>query len=181
MTTAAPARTTTTAAHVLRFTRRIEIDAPPAMVWSIAADYGRDPQWRRGVSTMAPTPAGLVRPGTTTAEVLRLGGRTYRSAGVVTEVDEGRRFAWHTTSGASARGSRAVRPMPGGGTEVELQLEVDVIGAQVLMKPLLKRLLGNNLTGDVERLRDLVRSERRSPAQPSSSAQQVVAKSSRPT
>jgi len=162
-TTVSPHRTTDTAPNpprALHFTSRAELDAPPTVVWSMVADYGRDSQWRRGVRTMQPCPAGLVRLGTTTDEVVRLGGRTYRSRGIVTEVDEGRRFAWQTTSGVSARGWRQVRPLPTGGTTVELHLEVDVRGLQVLMKPLLRRMLGASLAGDVERLRALVDADR---------------------
>jgi uncharacterized protein YndB with AHSA1/START domain len=164
MTTLTTTPVTSPWAHprTLRFTSRVELDAPPASVWSIVADYGRDPQWRRGVRTMAPSPAGLVQVGTTTAEVLRLGGRTYRSAGIVTEVDEGRRFTWHTTSGAAARGWREVRPLRTGGTEVVLHLEVGLHGAQRLMRPVLERMLGGNLAGDSERLRGLVLAQRRS-------------------
>jgi hypothetical protein len=64
---------------------------------------------------------------------------------------------------------------------VVLHLEVGLHGAQRLMRPLLERMLGRNLAGDAERLRDLVRAERRSTPAWISSAQQVVTKSQRAT
>ncbi len=59
----------------------VVVDRPARQVWALVADYGRDPQWRAGVATMDPSPPGPVVPGTVTAEILRVGGRTYRSAG----------------------------------------------------------------------------------------------------
>ncbi|NUR84061.1 MAG: hypothetical protein HOY71_08245, partial [Nonomuraea sp.] len=88
-----------------------EIPCPAAKVWSVVADYDRDPDWRAGVSTMAPRPAGIVRAGTTTAEVMRFAGRTYRNGGEVIRVDPGRSFAWRTTSGIDAEGGRAVEEL----------------------------------------------------------------------
>jgi len=37
----------------------VDLDAPPAAVWSVIADYRRDPEWREGVR-MTVEPAGAV-------------------------------------------------------------------------------------------------------------------------
>jgi hypothetical protein len=79
-----------------------EISCPAAAAWAVVADYGQDPRWRKGVETMAPRPEGIVRVGTTTAEVMRFAGRTYRNGGEVTGVEPGRSFDWRTTSGIDA-------------------------------------------------------------------------------
>ena len=88
-----------------------EIPAPADQVWAVVADYRRDVEWRAGVVAMEPTPSGLVAPGTTTIEQLRLAGRTHRNAGIVLGVEPGARFEWRTTSGAEAEGSRTVVPI----------------------------------------------------------------------
>lgn len=123
-----------------------------ARAWSVVADYRRDPQWRAGVRTMAPDPPGPVAVGTTTAEVLRFAGRTYRSGGVVTAVDAGIRFRWRTTSGLVAEGWRAVRPLGPASARVTLHASVRPVGAQRLLAPVLRPMLLRTLRGDLCRL-----------------------------
>jgi uncharacterized protein YndB with AHSA1/START domain len=136
------------------------IEAPAAAVWATVADYDRDPEWRSGVTTMAPKPPGVVAVGTTTAEVLRFGGRTYRNDGEVTAVDPGRHFAWRTTSGADAAGSRTVRALDDDRCVVTLQLTVRPHGIERLLRPVLARMLQRGMATDLGRLATLVTSAR---------------------
>lgn len=129
-----------------------EIDRPAAAVWDVVSDYRLDPQWRRGVQTMDPDPGGPVVTGTTTREVLRLGGRTYRSAGVVDAVAPGRSFIWHTTSGAEAAGVRTVEVLDGDRCRVVLELRVVPKPSERLLVPILRRMLARNLRRDLVRL-----------------------------
>jgi len=131
------------------------IDRPAAEVWAIVADYGRDPEWRKGVETMAPSVPGPVTEGLTTDEVLHLGGRTYRNAGVVTAVEPRTGFAWRTTSGADADGSRTVRDLGDGRCEVTLVLAVRPHGFERLLQPVLMRMLRSGLAADLGRLAQL--------------------------
>jgi uncharacterized protein YndB with AHSA1/START domain len=135
---------------VFRATRTI--DVPAAEVWAVIADYERDPDWRDGVETMAPSTAGTAVVGTTTAEVLHLGGRTYHNDGLVTAVVPGARLEWRTTSGADANGSRTVRPLDDGRCEVTLELEVRFHGAHRLLRPLLASMLRRGLDRDLAAL-----------------------------
>lgn len=134
--------------------RVVPASAPAA--WAVVADYGRDPEWRRGVRTMAPEPAGVVTVGTTTAEVLRFAGRTYRSGGLVTAVDAGVRFRWRTTSGLVAEGGRTVEPAGPVSARVTLRAAVRPIGAQRLLAPVLAPVLTRTLRGDLDRLAALL-------------------------
>ncbi|MGK2949100.1 MAG: SRPBCC family protein [Acidimicrobiales bacterium] len=140
----------------ISITRSVTIEAPAATAWAVMADYDRDPEWRDGVSTMAPQPPGEVSAGTTTAEVIRFGGRTYRNAGEVTAVDPGRSFSWRTTSGADAKGSRAVRTLGGERSEVTLELLVRPHGSERLLRPVLARMLDRGMAADLDRLAALV-------------------------
>lgn len=135
------------------------IEAPADHVWAVLADYDRDPEWRSGVETMAPQPSGPVTPGTTTAEVLHLGGRTYRNDGVVTHVAPGETFRWRTTTGADADGSRTVRPLGDDRTEAMLVLDVRPHGVERLLQPVLVRMLRRTMTRDLGRLATLVEAE----------------------
>lgn len=144
----------------ITLTDEIELDVPATTAWEVVADYARDPEWRTGVVAMVPDPGGPVRPGTTTAEELRLAGQTWRSDGLVTDVDDGRSFRWRTTSGADAHGARAVVPLGAVACRVRLELEVTPHGPERLLAPLLARLLRRNLRRDLERLREVVDAQR---------------------
>lgn len=139
----------------------IDIARPADEVWALVADYARDPEWRTAVVAMVPTPAGLVRPGTTTAEALRLAGKTWHNDGEVAEVEPGTRFTWRTTEGADAHGSRAVVPLGEGTCRVRLELTVRPHGAERLMAPVLRRMLARNLAADVQALRRLAETSAR--------------------
>jgi uncharacterized protein YndB with AHSA1/START domain len=129
---------------------------PADAVWVVLADYERDPEWRAGVETMAPSTTGTAQPGTTTAEVLHLGGRTYRNGGVVTAVDAGRRLEWRTTSGADAQGARTVEAIDAGTCRVTLDLSVRPRGIERVLQPVLRRVLARGMAADLERLAVLV-------------------------
>jgi uncharacterized protein YndB with AHSA1/START domain len=136
-----------------------DIDAPAALAWRVVADYARDVEWRDGVLRMVPTPPGPVQVGTTTAEEMRVAGKTYRNNGEVVAVEPGSRFEWRTTAGAVAHGSRQVTSIAPRRCQVHLELHVTPTGLNRLFAPMLKKLLDKQLAGDVERLRDLVEAE----------------------
>jgi uncharacterized membrane protein len=142
--------------NIITLQHHIDIDAAAGRVWSVLADYSLDPSWRTGVVSMEATPPGLVEVGTKTVEHLRLGGRTWRNDGVITEVEAGHRFCWRTTAGADARGSRTVERAGDERCIARLELIVVPRGAERLMAPALGRMLDRNLRGDLRRLRDLV-------------------------
>ncbi|WP_433221435.1 SRPBCC family protein [Microtetraspora malaysiensis] len=133
-----------------------EIACAAARVWAVVADYGQDPRWRKGVETMAPRPEGIVRVGTTTAEVMRFAGRTYRNGGEVIQVDPGRSFAWRTTSGIDAEGDRLVEPL--GADRCRFTFHVRVtprVTSERLLEPALRWLLRRSIRADICRLAGL--------------------------
>jgi hypothetical protein len=142
--------------RTITLTSETTYDVPAAAVWAVVADYARDVEWRDGVVSMVPSVPGPVRVGTTTAEVLRAGGRTWNNDGVVTLVEPGRRFEWRTTSGAVADGSRTVDALDGGRTRLRLQVHVTPTGVNRLLAPVLGPMLQRSLDRDLERLRPLV-------------------------
>jgi hypothetical protein len=132
------------------------LHSPAERAWAVIADYARDPEWRTGVTSMVPTPSGPVQTGTTTVELLRLAGKTWRNEGVVTAVDPGRAFRWRTTGGARANGSRSVEPLDAGACRVRLELNVAPQGIERLAAPVLARMLRRNLRRDLAQLSELV-------------------------
>lgn len=121
----------------------------------MVADYGRDPLWRAGVQTMAPDPAGIVTVGTTTHEVMRFAGRTYRNGGIVTRVDAGRSFAWRTTSGIDAEGGRRVEPLDATRCEFTFHVQIRPHGLERVVAPVLRRMLAQAIRADIRRLEGL--------------------------
>ncbi|GAA0847108.1 SRPBCC family protein [Streptosporangium amethystogenes subsp. fukuiense] len=134
----------------------IEIACPAAEIWQIIADFGQDPRWRAGVTTMAPDPPGLVVPGTTTDEFITFRGRVHYTGSVVTSVTPGREFAWRTISGIDAEGGRSVVPLGGDRCLVTVRLRVRFRGLRRLYAPFLGHALKHKLQQDVRRLSDLV-------------------------
>ena len=147
----------------IRARASVEVDRPADQVWELVADYARDPEWRTGVVTMAPSTPGTVQPGTTTAEELRVAGRAQHNGGLVTAVQPGTRFAWRTTSGVAAAGARAVIPVRPGRCRVDLELDVTLSGLQRLARPLLAVVVRRTLAADARRLAALAE---RTPARP---------------
>lgn len=142
-------------APVASFSETATIDAPASAVWTIVADYRRDPKWRTGVVSMVTEPAGPLAVGMVTREVIRVAGRTYRTVGQVDRVEPGASLHWHTTHGAEARGSRSVRPVGPDRCEVTLELHVVPRGVNRLLAPVLRRMLASNLRRDLVALGSL--------------------------
>jgi hypothetical protein len=139
---------------LLAIKAEIVIERDAQDVWAVLADYGNDVLWRQGVTSMVPTPAGVVREGTTTDEHMTVAGGRYHNLGLVTAVGPGLRFTWRTTSGADADGSRMVTATAAGTSLVRLELNVRLHGAQRLAAPLYRATLRRTLTADAERLRN---------------------------
>ncbi|MGW0594179.1 SRPBCC family protein [Streptosporangium sp. NPDC002607] len=134
----------------------IEIARPAAEIWRIIADFGQDPRWRAGVTTMAPDPPGLVVPGTTTDESITFKGRVHHTGSVVTSVVPGTEFAWRMISGIDAEGGRSVVPLDGGRCLVTVHFRIRLRGLQRLRVPFVRRALRHKLQQDLRRLGDLV-------------------------
>ena len=139
-----------------KFHETAVIDRSAADVWALVADYDVDPLWRKGVSSMNPQPPGLARAGTTTLEVLRFGGRTYRIPGEVTDLRAGHSFAWNASK---AHGTRSVEPVDESTCLVALTMHVRLAGAERVFGRLLARMMRHNLAGDLNRLAELARSQ----------------------
>jgi uncharacterized membrane protein len=141
------------------FEHDAEIEVAAEAAWAVVADYRRDPQWRTGVLSMVPAHPELARVGLVADEVIRVAGKRWHNIGMVTEAVDGEWFAWRTTEGAVADGSRSVVPVGPTRCRVRLTLNVTPTGFSALAAPLLARILDRNLRRDLERLRELLEQE----------------------
>ncbi len=135
----------------------IDVDARPEEVWDVLGDYGRDAEWREGV-TMRCEPAGLAREGTRTFEELVAFGETHRKVARLTDVVPGRSLRFVGEDGTFA-GTREV-VATGGGSRVRVTLEVHVAGLLALAAPLLGWVFARRVRGDLARLAAVVTSSR---------------------
>lgn len=138
----------------------IDLDASPAAVWSVIADYSRDPEWREGVR-MRVEPVGLVRDGTITHEQLRMFGSWQPTVARIRDVEPGRTFRFVSEDG-KVDGTRTIEPTPQG-SRLTVRLRVSVPGALALFAPLLGWLFRRRVRRDLLRVRRLVEV---APAQP---------------
>jgi len=140
---------------MIEFSATAEVAVPADRAWAVLADYARDAEWRGQVVSMVPTPAGPVEPGQRTAEVMRFAGRTLRNDGeVVTVSTSGTalRFAWRTTSGVDAGGTREVVPLGGDRCRILLHTRVRPTGAERYYAPVARFVLQRGLRADLRRL-----------------------------
>jgi hypothetical protein len=147
---------------MIELSAQVPVDATPAQVWRVLADYARDVEWRAGVEEMTPSAPGPVGEGALTHERIRVAGRVFSNDGEVTRVAVGRRFEWRTTSRAPAWGAREVRAQ-GAGSVARLELNVRPRGPERLFAPLLRIVLARTLRGDAQRLRALIQQQAADP------------------
>jgi ketosteroid isomerase-like protein len=139
-----------------RIRRTVDIAAPAPHVWATVADYGRDPEWRAGVVTMAPSHPGVATVGMTTAEELHIAGLELHNRGVVTSVDPGVTLTWRTTEGAEAHGIRRVEPLGETACRLVTTTWVTMRGDLAAMAGAFEELLGDTMTADLDRVRALL-------------------------
>ena len=137
----------------------MQIDKPPAEVWTAIADYSFDYKWRQGLKDMTPDPPGPPAPGTKVHEVVRSPGRDFVADIEVTEVDPGvsYRFRGAGTIGGLS-GGRSVHAN-GTGSVVTYEVEVEPKGAMRLLRPVLGSMVGSRLKQDLSTLKALMESD----------------------
>lgn len=143
------------AGAVIGFSASSEAACPADHAWAVLADYARDAEWRGAVESMVPTPPGPAAPGTLTAERMRFAGRILHNDGEVVSAGPGLRFAWRTTSGVDAEGSREVVPLGPDRCRIVLRTRVRPTGVERALAPLVRLVLRRGLRADLRRLRSL--------------------------
>lgn len=136
----------------------VEIDRPAEEVWAVLADYSRDAEWRREVTSMAPEPPGPATTGTRTHETGRLLGSPFETDGLV--VESGHHwFRWTASGdGSRAEGTRAVEALGPGRCRVVLGYDIGLTGAMRVLNPLFVAAFRRSARRNLGSLAQLVRS-----------------------
>jgi Polyketide cyclase / dehydrase and lipid transport len=135
----------------------VTVARSPDVVWSVVADYGRDVEWRKGLTDMTPDPPGPPEVGTKVHEVLKTGGRSYVADSTVIQVGAMTyRFEGSGTLGKLA-GSRTVIASASPSEAVfTYKIEITPSGMSRLLRPIIARTARSGLRSDLQRLRELL-------------------------
>jgi uncharacterized protein YndB with AHSA1/START domain len=105
---------------MLEYEESIEIDAPPERVWAVLSDVERWPEWTASMTTVERLDEGPLALGSR-ARVKQPHLRPVEMT--VTELDEGRSFAWtNTQPGVTTLGDHRVEPLGEGRSRATLIL-----------------------------------------------------------
>lgn len=131
----------------------VDLPAPAAAVWTVIADYRRDPEWREGVRITV-DPAGLVTDGSITTEQLRMMGSWHTTTARICDIEQGRSFRFLSDDG-SVDGTRTVEPIDDG-SRLTVRLRVTPPRGLAWLAPVLGWLFRRRVQRDLRRLRRVV-------------------------
>ena len=139
-----------------RIERRIDIAAPPRVVWDISADFDRWPEWTKSTKAARREDAGPLRVGS--RATLELAGGP-SAPWVVTAVDEGRYFAWLSSqSGLTVIAEHTIEPKDDGGSAVTLAISTRGLNG-ILAWPYLRWVARRNLEWEASGLKQRAESQ----------------------
>jgi uncharacterized protein YndB with AHSA1/START domain len=138
----------------------VEIERPPAAVWSFVSDVERLPDWLGDFATARLETSGPVRRGTVVGFTLKQGGRS--GSVEIVEWDPPRRWVWDgpplrwAGGAARPRGSFELFEAGAGRTLVVGRFRPELTGTQVLLRPYLSRWLRRQRRADAQALKRLL-------------------------
>jgi uncharacterized protein YndB with AHSA1/START domain len=138
----------------------IEVDAPQADVWAFIVDAARLPEWFSEIESSEQESAGPPGLGTVVRYTLTPGGRS--GTFEVIEWEPGSRFSWDGPplrwmgGAARPRGTWKLADAGPGRTRVTGHFRPELSGAQVLLRPYLKRWLWRERRASLRKLKELV-------------------------
>jgi carbon monoxide dehydrogenase subunit G len=112
----------------VRIAEHADVVAPPAIVWSQVSDPTLVLDFFAGVTRWEHADGPRVGLGARYRTLMRVGSAEVGGLIEVVEFDTERDLAWHSVTGVDQRGRWRVRPAKGGGSRVELRLEIGVPG-----------------------------------------------------
>lgn len=134
----------------------INVSQTPHSVFDYVSDHENDPNWRKGVDSMAHIPSGPAHMGMQTREELVLWGRKRVIMASITRHEAGRLIAFETMPGElQAHGERKVQATPKGAS-ISYTVGAKLTGLSVFVMPLIKVGFRLRLRSDLARLKQLL-------------------------
>ena len=135
-------------------TRKVDIDAPPEVVWEVWSDVERWPEWTAGVTSVEVLPGDDSDDGGSLAvgrRVRIMQPKFPTAVWEVTTVEPGRLFEWVSSSpGARVTGRHKVEPRADGGSTATMSLRFEGPIAKIVAKismPLTNRYIALEAAG----------------------------------
>jgi uncharacterized protein YndB with AHSA1/START domain len=145
---------------VIEVTTEVEVAAPPSEVWAVLSDPGHWPEWVEEWESAQLEPEGPAQAGTVVRYTLKPGHRSGTLELVEWEPEV--RLAWDGSpltwlgGGARPRGSIELAQTHDGRTRITTHFRPELSGAQVLLRPYLKRWLRRQREADARKLKALL-------------------------
>jgi uncharacterized membrane protein len=134
----------------VRICERIDIDAPPALAWEQVSDPARVLHFFAGVTRWEVDGRLRTGLGARYRMLLRVGSAEVGGLIEVVEFAPERDLAWTSVTGVDQHGRWRLRPLPDGGTRVELRLQYGVAGGGI-WSWLAEQLAGPTVRGHARR------------------------------
>jgi len=132
------------------------VSQTPNTVFDYVSDHENDPNWRKGVASMAHIPGGPSHKGMQTREELVLWGRKRVIMATITRHEAGRLIAFKTIAGGlQAHGERKVQATPKG-VLISYTVGAQLTGLAAFLVPLIKFGYRLRLRSDLMRLKQLL-------------------------
>jgi uncharacterized membrane protein len=141
----------------MRLGERIDVNAPPALVWEYVTDPSRYLHFMSGVTRWSVEGSQERGLGARYRMLLRVGSAEVGGLIEIVEDKPERDLAWNSVTGVDQRGRWRIREREGGGSAVELRLQYGVAGAGI-SGWVAERLAARTVRGHLQRsLRQLKR------------------------
>ena len=134
----------------MRVAESITITAPPALVWDAVAEPSRYLHFMSGVTRWSVEGTQETGLGARYRMLLRVGSAEVGGLIEVVEFVPERDLAWTSVTGVDQHGRWRLRPLPHGGTRVELRLQYGVAGGGI-WSWLAEQLAGPTVRGHVRK------------------------------
>jgi uncharacterized membrane protein len=145
----------------MRLAEKIEVNAPPALVWDHVSDPGRYLHFMSGVTRWSVEGERAKGLGARYRMLLRVGSAEVGGLIEVVEFKEERDFAWNSVTGVDQRGRWRIRERECG-SHVELRLQYGVAGSGLsgwVAEQLASRTVAGHLRRSLRQLKRQVEHE----------------------
>ena len=146
----------------MRVESKLEISAPPALVWEYVSDPSRYLHFMSGITRWEVVGTKRIGLGARYRMLLRVGSAEVGGLIELVEFKPGRDLAWTSVTGIDQRGRWRIRER-GGASRVELRLQYGVAGSGIwgwIAESLASRTVSGHLRRSLQQLKRQVEHER---------------------
>ncbi len=135
-----------------------DIQAPVERVFNYVTDFRTAAEWQEGVIESSQTPDAPTQVGTKVKSVRMLLGQRLESTGEVTEFVPNQKFAFKSTSGPVQFNLSQVFAPSGGGTKVDVHIEMEAGGFLKVAEGMLAGNLKQQMQDQGKKLKEILES-----------------------